>query len=213
MATYYSGADWDLSSDTGFSISGYPLTLACWMRKSSNALRTALSIHSTSGFQRCYIGTNSSGYPILSVTSTSNAVQSAACTTLPAVDTWFHVVGVFKTEILRTVYLNGVAEASSIATRLLDVMNSTITGAAWTSGTNSGNRWVGEVAECCIYDRDLSVDEINALYLGGPDALSKTNLKYYDRMCHSTRLDQVGGTVFSFRGGSPTVVTEHPRTF
>lgn len=211
MAVNYNGSTWQISSS--FPVSGYPLTISAWLRKTSNALRGAVSVFSTSDTSRFYIGTNSSGIPLLSVTTTSGTTQSATGASVAPDSIWFHVTGVFTASNLRVLYVNGIQDGINTNTRTVSAMDSLIFGGIRTTSNNSGNRWIGDVAEVCIFSSALSAADVLSLYAGGPRALPASNLILWDRMLDVSRKDIVRRTSISFSSGTNTTTVSHPRAF
>lgn len=79
---------------------------------------------------------------------------------------WIHVCGVFTSSTSRTVYLNGVAEATDTATENVNGLTTVYAGV----GTDSTAFWgyaKGTVDEARVYNRALSSSEIAALYNQG----------------------------------------------
>lgn len=191
-------------------ISGYPATLAIWMRKSSNALRGAFCINDTAGTSRFYLGLSSGGGAIASVTSSSNSTSGATGATVTPNDQWYHVAGVYVAEASRIVYLNGVSDGTSTTTRPVSGFNRLTFGCLFT-GTSESSRWIGELADAVVYNRALSAAEVAQLYRWGPMSLPRTGLVFWSRMTESGDLrDLVGGRVLTAYN-SPEVSPLHPR--
>jgi hypothetical protein len=209
MSVNFNGSSWQISNQ--LTTSGYPVTFAAWVKKSSNALRAIVSSFTTGGTSRFYIGMNASGFPLASVTTDANATSAATGATAINNNEWTHVCGVFNSSTSRIVYRNGIQDGISTVSRTLLSMNSLIIGALWTSGTSSGSRWNGEIAEIVMYHRALAANEVLALCLGGPSKVNGNSLVFWDRMIDSQRKDIVGKLRYDHTGGTPTLTTEHPR--
>lgn len=96
---------------------------------------------------------------------TRNPIAQAA--TNITVNQWYHIVGVRRPSAGRIyVYVNGVEAASAIDN------TTTVPGySALNIGgqTNTAGRYLdGQISDARVWSRDLTVAEINALYVGGP---------------------------------------------
>lgn len=95
--------------------------------------------------------------------SPSPRLCKAASTTVPALNTWIHLVGVFDAATgSMTIYVNGAAQG-----RVTDPTPINGTGALKIGQGTAGTPccvWVGSISDVQIYDRALSATQIQAVY-------------------------------------------------
>jgi hypothetical protein len=128
------------------------------------------------------------------------AVSAAAIT----FNAWHTIVGVF-TASARTLYLDGVAVASSGSLPLGYTNASVIIGNANASVFNTN------IAEVGVWDIAMTAAEVAVLTAGySPLAVRPDRLRrYYPLVGQATEIDPVGGASLT-TVGSPTIIT-HPR--
>lgn len=189
-------------------------TLSCWVRvaalpttnraylvmmsndtQPSNEWSGGLGINSSARFQSyAYDG----------------ASKYATGTTAVSLDTWYHVVGVFKTGSYIRNYLNGVQESSTVVGTLFSSWTTgPIFKAAGSAGSDFQNFLNGSLAEVGIWSVELSDAEITALSKG----FSPRHIR------PQSRVDSIAGVrgIFDRHGSAVTTtgttVGVHPRVY
>jgi hypothetical protein len=154
-----------------------PFTLSCWAYVTATTLNQMGLIEHWSdtggpinGYFIRFGNTGAMGtppdspYPIFSIGNGTTQLYAEDNSTVPALDTWTHMAGVFDgTNII--LYYNGAA----LATTPVGAVAPTAGAAPLHLGVDYGaNRLNGNLDEARVYNRALSANEINVLMTGQP---------------------------------------------
>lgn len=135
-----------------------PVTLAAWVKPSGVGLSCIVSFGFASNEQLIAIQ-GSSKFGAITQTGVNN---NAASLTTAAIDTWYFVVGVFASIVLRKIYVNGNFEAQNTVSNTIVAGTSTIRVGVRASGVQFFN---GIVQNAMVWKRALSDSEIRQLYI------------------------------------------------
>ncbi|MEM5813959.1 MAG: LamG domain-containing protein [Candidatus Aenigmatarchaeota archaeon] len=100
---------------------------------------------------------------ILKVNNTGWGTDWAIGTTTPQPDTWYHLVGVRRSNGYVEIWVNGVMESQDTTVNSGEINYST-SPVAYIGRKPSGNFWNGTIDEVMVFNRALSPDEIKFLY-------------------------------------------------
>ncbi len=182
MARLYNGTNMR-SFTNGTPVTAAPLTLAIWCYPTSlSGLRCMLDINQESGagLENFSIGIDGNTDTAWCEAGDGAETYVNSTTTL-ALNTWFHVAGVYASATSRTVYLNGGGSATSTVDRTPDGVSQINVGVygRGNDGTGNFNFFAGRLAWASIWDVALSETEVIAL-AGGvlPLTIRPTNLVY-----------------------------------
>jgi hypothetical protein len=142
-------------------ITAYPFTLECWAKFDVvGTTQQCLAISDSTSISRNYfinMVTNKIGMVARNTTS-----ESKTGTTIVVADTWYHIAGVFASDIDRKLYVNGILEASDttsvtfnnvITNQVLMGLHRTSTPTSYLNGKLSDARiWNTERTSAEIYD-------------------------------------------------------------
>ena len=157
----------------------YPVTMACWFKASSLAVRAMVTIANSASASRYWrLGITSTGQVRASVV---NGTSIAHATTAVAVTTgvWAHACAVFRTDSDRSAYLNGGNRATDTTTVELPIgLNATAIGARPSSVV--ADFFDGDIAEAAIWNVDIGDTAIALLARGvSPLRIRRPNLVAY----------------------------------
>lgn len=193
------------------AVTAYPFTMACWMYPDTlTAFRTGLAVgpqSSAAVTQR--IGLNSTS--AVAQSEGTGGAFSAATLVAPSTGQWNHVTGVFASAASRSVFLNGANKASDTgSTTFSTSINRTLIGIRLRSNTYAQGM-DGKIAECAIWDTDLTDDEVASLAQGvRADLIKPQNLVFYAPIIRET-IDVVGALAPT-TNGTPAVY-QHPKRY
>lgn len=194
------------------AVTAYPFTMACWVYPDTlTTFRTALAIgpqNSAAVTQR--IGVNSTS--VVAQSESTTAVVSAVSSAAPTTGRWNHIAGVFTSATSRAAYLNGGNKGTETVTNATfsTSLNRTLIGIRLRSNIYAQGM-DGKIAECAIWNIDLSDDEIYSLSLGlRANLVRPQNLKLYSPIIRSTH--DVAGALVPTTNGTPAVF-QHPRRY
>lgn len=193
------------------AVTAYPFTMSCWFYADSlSAARTLMCVGPTSAAaaqQRIYalsteVGANSEG-------GGTNA--SAVTTTAPSTSVWSHAAGVFASATDRRAFLNGGSKGTNTTSVTFSTaLNRTLIGVRLRSNTYAQGM-DGKIAECAIWDTDLTDDEVASLAKGvRADLIRPQNLAFYAPIIRET-IDVVGALAPT-TNGTPAVY-QHPKRY
>ncbi|OHA41613.1 MAG: hypothetical protein A3G52_00710 [Candidatus Taylorbacteria bacterium RIFCSPLOWO2_12_FULL_43_20] len=152
-----------INVESGLNITEYPFTLSAWANAdtfSSSQSILQLVDKSESGVYWT-IGTISSGHFSMTARNTSPVTTPGIIT--PTAGVWYHVVGVFRSETDRELYVNGVSDATSAASvNFAATVDRVAIG--YFGDLTPGNFLGGKIDDVRIYNRALSATEIKQLY-------------------------------------------------
>jgi len=107
----FDGTDDYVQADN--EITDYPFTLECWVRLDTIGISQSLVLLSKTGVANIFWGLRfvavTQKFSVLT-RNTTNYETSGTTTVTP--NTWYHVAGVFESDTSRTLYVNGVSEAT-----------------------------------------------------------------------------------------------------
>jgi len=146
-------------------------TFSCWVNPTSTVSHSTyyhhiLTKHDTyqNGLGIDYKTKNNRFY-MASQSSTAAASTSIAIWAFPTSNTWYHIVGMFSNSQSR-LYVNSVLKDTDSAISNNDGYDNEIADAPVRIGGGVANRYSEvQVAQCRVYTRCLTLEEIKALYL------------------------------------------------
>lgn len=192
-----------------------PITMACWMRSVDVTVDStpfwfgdAATISDMLGF---YGGGRGSGSQCSAYHYATSFDESLA-TANPVNDTWHHLAGTFVSSTSRYCWLDGVQGTEATAAQT-DVVTTSID-IGRQGDVTPGGYMGGDVAECAIWDVELSSDEIKSLANGVSPLLIRPNqLLFYTPLTErqSPSKDLIGGLSLTWRNTPQPA--NHPRIF
>ena len=194
-------------------VTAVPLTMACWMNKTSastggflmGVMRDAGSLWY--GF---YLYATSSGKVQAPLANNNVFAGGVDSTTSYSANTWHHVCGVYSSNTSRTIYLDGGGSATDTTSLTPTLIDNVTIAAARKSGAVD-NYLNGSLAEVAIWSAALTQPEVKSLSAGmSPKLVRPQSLRLYLPLIRSP-LDQKAALAFTTEG-SPTVVS-HPRVY
>lgn len=192
-------------------VTAVPLTIACWANLPNVTTRYALMSVSDSGGDNNYFRLEAAGDvagdPIRVSTVNTSTVTAATSTSFTA-STWFHACGVFAGVASRAVYLNGGGvgtNSSSLTPTSIDRI-----GIGVLAKSTLANHISGSIAECAIWNIDLTAAEAASLAAGfSPRLIRPANLVFYAPLVRNIT-DVRGGITITNTG---MTVSAHPRMY
>lgn len=158
---------------SGAVVSGYPLTLAAWVKPASLSSQRVLSIsNGTNGGSgdRVNLGYNSSG--AASALTQNGTTNNAGVTSsgLVTVGAWAHLAATFASSADRNVFVNGGNKASGDGSTVAIIVpwDTTSVGRALLGSVGALQYLDGMVAHAGIWSAVLSDAEVAALAAGAP---------------------------------------------
>ena len=172
-------------------ITDYPFTYAAWVNSDvNNADDWILQLGKTEVESIFYdLQIDDTAGAIKQHASNTTARTSATTTYLP-ISEWHHVCAVFTSATSRDVYLDASGKGSSAISVTYNIdVNEIWLGARYTSVPI--NFLDGSLAEVGIWDRALTLDDVNDLYINkyAPSLVQDANLIAYWRLNEQTATD------------------------
>jgi len=198
-----------------FSISPYPLTIACWFNAENTTANHALVYiglsTSTSRFLLSAAGAVTNDPISFDVIATGGgASQQANTTTGYNANTWSHACGVATSSNLRAVYLNGGANGTNTTSVTPSTPNRLTIGSRLATGI-PGIFLDGSIAEVGIWNDALTAAEIASLANGMTcDKVRPQSLVFYAPLVRDL-IDQKGGIAIT--NNNSATVANHPRIY
>lgn len=200
------GADY-LTSTSASTVTGPPLTLACWVNPSTLTGHDACIAVGSSGSNEAYALNLRATYKKVTMESRDSSGGSIAQAADDyRADAWQHVAGVCTSSVSRQAFLDGVGGTVSTTSRTPSSVDRIRIG-EWTS--TWARPFDGDIAECAIWNVALSAGEIAAMSNGlSPILIRPESLVSYYPLVRDY-IDHVGGNTVS---PNNTVVwaNEHP---
>lgn len=107
-------------------ITAYPFTLECWVRLDVvNSNDAFVSVNTTTAgdtnthYSIRYAGAGNQKFNIRAATNSPARDEITSGTTSPSANTWVHIAGVFESDTIRKLYINGILEVTSTTTSVL----------------------------------------------------------------------------------------------
>ena len=211
MAITFSGSLQSYYASTT-PVTAVPLTISCWMNKSStspSAFLAGILWDGGANWYGFYLFSNSGG-KVTASAANNNVFAEAQSTSLYSANKWHHVCGVFSSNTSRTIYLDGGNNATNTTSLTPSNLNSLTIAASRRSGIVDGY-FNGSLAEVAIWSADLTLAEVKALATGmSPQLVRPQSLSLYLPLIRSPQ-EEKGGIAFTTQG-SPTVAS-HTRVY
>ncbi len=194
---------------TEFAFDGtLPFSMATWFNKDAlNDTQTLMS----------FADPGSTTQQINLRLDTTNAVAANApggtafsSTVIPTSGSWHHALGVWATSTSRSAYLNGGGKGTNTDSATSSGMTRIRLGVS--ADSTPFGFWDGMLAECAIWDVEITDDEALILATGVcPLFVRPENLVLYTPLIRAVRfpIDLMGGLILN-DNGTPTV-DDHPR--
>jgi len=199
-----------------------PLTMACNMRMTSNAATgTHISIGVNGGVDRFQLFTDPSPtggrlacFAVQGALTSENrkGYAGGSIGSPPALNTWYHVAGVYESATSRKAYINGsndsAANDNSNSVTPSGVNLLTIGGRF---NTTIGSYFPGDIAEVGIGNAALTAAEVASLANGMTcDKIRPQSLVFYAPLVRDL-IDAKGGRTITNNNGA--TVANHPRIY
>ena len=191
-----------------------PCTIAIWVRPTLSLNMTAIALVATDDDRRgiALVPSGANYFARISVANDGIAAVSADSPFNVALNSWVHLCGVFSSNSLRTIYVDG-GNSNSNTTTLSGANASNIISVGATraiSGTPLGF-FNGQIAEVSVYNAALTASEVASLAKGMTcDKIRPQNLAFYAPLVRDL-IDQKGGLTITNNNGS--TVANHPRVY
>jgi hypothetical protein len=211
MARAFNGSSQYLINGTA-AATAEPLSMACWFKTSSDTANQALmalgsNTTTTRQFElRC--DGSQAGDPVVAASQQSGVI-GANTTTGYTVNQWHHAAGVWNSTTDRRAFIDGGSKGTNTTARTNSAIDRTVIGAKWLS-SGASLFLAGSIAECAIWNDDLTDSEVAILATGvSPLFVHPQNLIFYMPGIRDIDQDIVGARAMT-AVASPTV-DEHPR--
>jgi hypothetical protein len=167
----------DYFENTSPTITGVPITLACWVKpKGISDHDACITVGSSSTNNLFALNLRGNAKATIEVRDGSSGSWSQSSGSYTA-QTWQHVAGVCASNTSRKVYLDGVVGNHNTVSRVPSGVNLLRIGewsAVWSRPLD------GSVCECAIWNVELTADEIGSLASGySADNIREENLVMY----------------------------------
>lgn len=213
MARHFDPALNQYLERSGVPVSGCPVTLALWGKLSS----TASGFHFFSGglFYAATTSFISLGDLATGVAREHDGTTNATAAVVPAtpLNAWTHYAGVFTTDSLRSVFLNGANKVTDATATTAPPLDHVVVGAGYFGGSiYASGKWDGDLAEFAIWNAALNDAEIAQLATGVAATLVRPGnlVAYYPLLgTSSPEPDVKGGTGLTLVNG-PTPAPHPP---
>lgn len=213
MARDFNGSNQSLTTSAQSPVTAPPLTISCWFNSDNNggnfgAIPVYIGDPATTN--RYLLALFASKIEIVS-RNAANANGTAISTSTFSTGTWTHGAGVYTSTSSRSVYFNGINEATNTTT----ISPSSITRiqiGRQEFNNNAGISWVdGRLAEVGIWDVALTAAEVASLAKGmSCDKVRPQSLKFYAPLVRDLQ-DVRGGLTITNNNGA--TVAAHPRIY
>ncbi len=188
------------------SIAGYPFSLMSWFRVPNvNTELPLMGLFSSSGSTQCNVSFAGGTTQAAVAKITSGSLNAAVSSSPMAPGTWHHLVAVYASDTLRTIYLDGSnteVNTDNIPASSLDFFY---------FGNIGGNTLV-DLAEISVVQAEVNAEQAAILSRGYPmlsTPLAKQAVVYHDCIRQPNR---PGLGPISSSTGAPTAI-DHPRIF
>lgn len=164
--------------NTAGAITVLPVTLSTWVNVTTLVSNNVFFLGSETGYIGIGLGYVTSGR-VDAVTSGSGGEQVAESTVGTTVDVWAHCCAVFTSTSSRTAYYNGGSAGNQTNITNPGSISAIAIGCFY-DGTNAWGLCNGAIAECAVWDVELTAGEIAALAGGvSPTRIRPANLGGY----------------------------------
>lgn len=206
MAYDFNGSNQYLSVASA-PVTAAPITMAFWFRKTSATTKNAFFLRNSSATANAfgiYFSTTAvRGYA--QQASPANTADIAA-TANYSTGTWTHAAFVAASSTSRTIYQNAANSATSTTSIVPSGLNATQI-ASFAGSTN----FDGQIAECGIWNADLTAAEIASLADGMTcDKVRPQSLVFYAPLVRDL-IDVKGGLTIT--NNNAATVANHPRVY
>lgn len=213
MAYDFNGTNQSLTTAVQSPVTGPPLTMCCWFNSDNNGgANGAIPIYigDPATFNRYLLALFNSKIEC-QVLNASNIGGPAISTSNFSTGTWTHAGAVYSTTSSRSVYFNGVNEATN-TTLIAPSSITRIQIGRQQFNNNSGIAWLdGRLAEVGIWNAALTAAEIASIAKGMTcDKIRPQSLVFYAPLVRD--LQDVRGGLTITNNNTATVAT-HPRVY
>lgn len=193
--TFDSNTANNLSVDVA-AITGYPFTMACWFNADLTTTQYGLmwigDKDTTGDFFVLFADGGSAGDPVRFRSTVGGTNSTANTTTGYTVGQWHHACAVGVSATSRSVFIDGGSKATATTSSTPAGLDRTAIG-LWADSTPSGP-FDGRLAECAIWDVDLTDAEVAELASGvSPLKVRPGNLVGYWNLFGRSPETNVGG--------------------
>lgn len=209
MARNFAGSN-DYLSVLGTTVTAAPLSVAGWVKSTSDAVAQAVfNIGVDGSFDNYWLltlGGNVGGDPVIWRTVTTTQ-QTTSTSSGYSVNTWHHVCGVELASNSRAVYIDGGSKGINTVLRIPAGVDS-----MWAGRIIGGSfqHFNGLIAELGVWNIALTDDDVGTLADGcSPLCVRPENLVSYMPFVRDEDNDIIGGLNFSVTG--TVTVGDHPR--
>lgn len=211
MARLFNGTN-DSIEAASAPVTGYPLTMACWVNPSVLTVGVLISVGISGGSDRfqMYIDSTNSKRVAALISASGSTVETSVSGTY-STGSWFHAASVFTSSSARSAYYNGILGTGGVpsGTPLTPSgLNRINIGARY--NTTLGAYASGSIAEVGVWNAALTADEIASLANGfNPKLIRPSARRFYAPLVRNVQ-DLRGGVALS-EMGTGTTAADHPR--
>lgn len=161
-------------------VTGYPLTIAAWIRPSAIGINTAIAaVGIQAGQSRVQLETAAANTVNMAVVDTGGTKSQAVSSSTIAVGNWYHICGAAVSSTMRRIYFNGSQQNTSTTARTLGTLDAVSVGARYGTGTLSAFA-SATIAEVGIWNIELSAADVASLAAGArPSKVRPDALQFY----------------------------------
>lgn len=192
---------------------GPVISMACWYKGVDFATAPTLIEVSTGVSSKAMLSTTTGAKCQAVITSTGGTNGIAASTQGGSAGVWMHCAARFISSASRKVYTNGIGEVENTTLVDLGTLDRYVIGANYNS--SSRNFYAnGSIAECAVWDGDITSAAIPALAAGiSPLKIRPDILRLYAPLYDADNaVVNFFGAIMTL-GGVPTSTGDHPRIF
>ena len=213
MAYDFNGTSQSLTTAVQSPVTGPPLTMCCWFNSDNNGgVYGAVPIYvgDPATFNRYILALYNSKVEA-QVGNASDQKAPAISTSSFSLGTWTHAGAVYASSTSRSVFFNGVNQATN-TTSIVPSSVTRIQIGRQQFNNNAGISFIdGRIAELGIWNAALTAAEIASLAKGmTPDKIRPQNLVFYSPLVRDL-IDQKGGLTITNNNGA--TVAAHPRVY
>ncbi len=152
-------------------VSTYPFTISAWVKPDRITWTQWIVFKGRSNSNNRYFWINLNN-ATFQITARNTVSRTANGTISAQAWQWYHVVGIFNSATSRTIYVNGIQWWTSTNSVTLDTTSQHQT--IWKYAGTTTNYFSGSIDEVRIYNKTLTNQEIQNLYMKAPSFSPKT---------------------------------------
>jgi hypothetical protein len=208
MAYSFNGGSQSLTTTSNAGVTGTPMTLAAWIYPTNTVTSVAIALGKSAGSDRYTLVYYAAGFEVRAQVN-GNGSGAANAGTQTTANSWRHMAAVFTSTTSRQAFYNGVGGTVDTALITTGTIDSIVIGARY--ATTLGAYFPGRIAECGVWNTDLTAAEIASLADGMTcDKVRPQSLVFYAPLVRDLQ-DVRGGLTIT--NNNTATVANHPRVY